>query len=87
VSGVAYASNASVFLTFDEKLQSVGVNTVNINSQEVTMQSSTITGNTLTILLPNHLLKTGDTVEVAWHDLITQGGQKLNGSSPPIIAE
>ena len=87
VSGAAYASNSSVILNFDSKLQNAGTIAVKVNGQNATVQNTEINNQTLTILLPPNSLKIGDKVEVSWRDLEMQSGAKLNGNSPVLSAE
>jgi hypothetical protein len=45
------------------------------------VQSSSVTGSTLTILLKPGTLKAGDDVAVTWSGLQSQDGQMLTGNS------
>ena len=88
-SGSAYASNHSVTLTFSGKLRSIAADGVRVlvNGEQAIVQSSSVSGNNLTILLPQGTLQAGDEVIVAWSQLQTQAGESLTGNSPVIVVE
>ncbi len=88
-NAISYASNNSIVLTFSAKLQSIGGGAVRVlvNGREIEAQSTSVSGNALTILLPKGTLKTGDEVIVSWSQLHTQAGESLIGNSPTIIVE
>jgi hypothetical protein len=88
-SGVAWASSNSVTLTFSAKLESIAPGGVRIlvNDKEVIVQSTSVSGTTLNVLLPNGTLQKGDEIIVAWSGLKTQSAEVLQGNSSEIIAE
>ena len=89
VDATAYVSNSSITLSFSAKLKGIAAGGVRVlvNGADVDVQSSSVNGNVLTVLLPQGALHAGDEVVIAWSQLQTQSGAILAGSSPPITAE
>lgn len=89
VTGTSWASSNSITLTFSAKLNSIAPDGVRVlvNDKEVAVQSTSVSGTTLNVLLPNGTLQKGDEIIVAWSGLQTQSGELLQGNSSEIIAE
>lgn len=88
----ASVSAASLALTFTSKLAGIGSLTpgslqVVVNGRAVAVQSLSIKGQTLTILLKDGALEAGDQITVSWRNLLTQSGQRISGTSPILVAE
>ena len=89
INAVAYSSNASVVIAFDTRLQGIALEnvTAKVNGQSVPVQSATINGQLMTILLPEASFAHGDIIEIFWRDLQAGDGRNLTGNTPPLAAE
>jgi hypothetical protein len=81
-SANAYASHSSLVLTLDDDIQSVQPDnfTIKKDGMDIKAQNLSLSGKTLTFLLPPDSLEVGDGIQISWRNLSTQSRKNLSGS-------
>ena len=89
-SAVASSSQSQLLLVFtgdldDESAMTAATYQVQVNGQTVEEESISALRRTVTLGLPESILRSGDIVTLTWADLLDAGGARVRGENIQIV--